>query len=269
MQFTPSISRVTVDSASKGRSASGERSWFPFQRYVNFQKARTQIRNLESFQVRGCSMVRYKDSDHAFLVGVLFVLMFVWLSAFVCICSVCHRLHLTVLLSVSISVSRNGRVCFSVCFCAVFVRVPVSYIVCELPSLSAQCALETVVALCSWAALTYLMLVCPVWFCLRVTSLCCIFVVFTLPLVLLRSFILRLFRWFVLCTVPALVHKASHVQVSSHANAKNAHLQSCQKNTLTPAKLPSDDTILRSSATPMSAVTSSGPQQRRAPIGGR
>ena len=41
------------------------------------------------FQVRGCRMVRYKDSDHAFLVGVLFVLMFLWLSAFVCICFVC------------------------------------------------------------------------------------------------------------------------------------------------------------------------------------
>ena len=50
-QFTPSTSRVTVDSASTGASASGERSWNRFQKRVSFQKARTQIRNLESFQV--------------------------------------------------------------------------------------------------------------------------------------------------------------------------------------------------------------------------
>ena len=42
IQFTPSISRVTVDSVSTGVSASEERSWFPFQRRVRFQKARTQ-----------------------------------------------------------------------------------------------------------------------------------------------------------------------------------------------------------------------------------
>ena len=49
IQFTPSISRVTVDSASRGIIASGHRSWFPFQRRVSFHKARTQIRYLESF----------------------------------------------------------------------------------------------------------------------------------------------------------------------------------------------------------------------------
>ena len=50
IQFTPSISRVTVDSASTGISASGERSWFPFERRVSFRNARTQLRNLESFR---------------------------------------------------------------------------------------------------------------------------------------------------------------------------------------------------------------------------
>ena len=50
-------------------------------------------------------MESFKDSDHAFPVGMLFVLMFVWLSAFVCICvsvSVCARLCVTVLLSVCV-----------------------------------------------------------------------------------------------------------------------------------------------------------------------
>ena len=164
IQFTPAVSRVTMDSASTGISASGEWSWFPFQRRVRFQKARTQIRNLESFQVKGCRMERYKDRDHAFLVGMLFVLMFLWLSAFVCICFVCLSPFVSDGPSVCLcpSVSRGLSVCFSVFFCAVSVRVPVSYIVCELVSLSAQCALETVVVLCC------LGLPCPIlsWFVL-------------------------------------------------------------------------------------------------------
>ena len=98
-------------------------------------------------------MERYKDSDLAFLVGMLFVLMFVWLSAFVCIClSVCAS-----------------------------VRVPLLYVVCVLPSLSAQCALETVVVFCwlglpcpvlSWVVLSCLVLsVCHQ----SVLSLCCVY----------------------------------------------------------------------------------------------
>ena len=114
IQVTPSISRATVDSASTGFSASGERSWFPFQRRVSFQKAQTQVRNLEGFQVGGCRMERHKDRDHAFLARMLFVLMFLWLSAFVCICFVCLSPFVSDGLFVFISVSRPGRVCFSV-----------------------------------------------------------------------------------------------------------------------------------------------------------
>ena len=83
---------------------------------MSFRKARTQTRNLESFQVRGCGMERYKDSDHVFLVGMLFVLMCVWLSAS-CLNLFCLSVTVCVwrsfCLSVSISVSRPRRVCFS------------------------------------------------------------------------------------------------------------------------------------------------------------
>ena len=52
------------------------------------------------------------------------------------------------------SVSRFLGVCGFLCFFRVVsVRVPVTYIVCETPSLSAQCALKTVVVLC-WLGLT-------------------------------------------------------------------------------------------------------------------
>ena len=118
VQFTPSISRVTVDSVSVGFSASGERSWCPVQRRVSFQKARTQNRSLESFQVRRCRMERYKNNDHAFLVGMLFVLMCVWLSAFVCICFVCLSPFESDGPSVCLcpSMSRGRGVCVSLCF---------------------------------------------------------------------------------------------------------------------------------------------------------
>ena len=59
IQFTPSISRVTVESASIGKSAYGKQSWYLFQQRVSFQKAQTEIRNLESVHVRGCRMKRY------------------------------------------------------------------------------------------------------------------------------------------------------------------------------------------------------------------
>ena len=98
IHFTPSIHRLTVDSASVRISAPGEQAWFPSQRRGSFQRARTQIRNLESFEERGCGMERSKDSDHAFHVSMLVVLMLVWLYAFVCICLsvfVCARLCLT------------------------------------------------------------------------------------------------------------------------------------------------------------------------------
>ena len=112
------ISRVTVESVSVGFSASGERSWCPVQRRVSFQKARTQNRSLESFQVRRCRMERYKNNDHAFLVGMLFVLMCVWLSAFVCICFVCLSPFESDGPSVCLcpSMSRGRGVCVSLCF---------------------------------------------------------------------------------------------------------------------------------------------------------
>ena len=48
----------------------------------------------------------------------------------------------------------------------------------------------------SCVGLGCLVISCPVWFCLHVTSLCILFVVFTFPLVLFRSFVLWLFRSF-------------------------------------------------------------------------
>ena len=92
----------------------------PFQKRVSFQKARTQTRNLDSFQERECRMERYKDSNHASLVGMQFVLTFVGLSAVVCICFVCRSpvgVGRSFCLSASISVSRPWRVCFLGCVC--------------------------------------------------------------------------------------------------------------------------------------------------------
>ena len=63
-------------------------------------------------------MERYKDRDHAFLVGMLFVFMFLWLSAFVCICFVCLSPFVSDGPSVCLcpSVSRGLSVCVSLCF---------------------------------------------------------------------------------------------------------------------------------------------------------
>ena len=106
-------------------------------------------------------MERYKDSDHAFLVGMLFVLMFVWLYAYACICFVCLSPLVSDGPSVCLcpSMSHGLGVCVSLCFWAVSLRMPVSYIVCKLLSLSAQCALEIVVVQC-WLGLPCPVLVC-------------------------------------------------------------------------------------------------------------
>ena len=125
-------------------------------------------------------------------------------------------------LSVSISVLRPRRVCFSVFFWAVSVRVPVSYIVCELPSLYAQRALETVVVLCwlglpcpilSWFVLSCSVCVSPV--CV-VSLLCLLFLSF--------SFVRSSFGCSVRCFFALFLHssKVSHVQVVGHANANKA-----------------------------------------------
>ena len=140
------------------------------------------------------------------------------------------------------------------------------------------------------------------------TSLCCLFVVFTFPLVRL-SFGYSIRSFFALCLHSS---KASHVQVFYHTDANKAQQLTFERfitavppvlpkehtartrdpqvcSRITPAKLPSDDPSMRSSATPVSyssrklerrnnassspktqqAMTSSGLQQRRAPIGGR
>ena len=149
----------------------------------------------------------------------------------------------------SIRVSRPEHVCFSVIFWAVSVRVPVSYIVCELPSLSAQCALEPVVVLC-WLGLP-----CPIlsWFVLSgsvcvspvcVVSLLCFFS-------LSFSFVRFSFGYSVRFFFALFLHSsmASHVPVFSHAKVSKAQqltlgrfitaaLQSCQKNTLPELETP-------------------------------
>ena len=144
-------------------------------------------------------MERYKDRDHAFLVGMLFFLMFLWLSAFVC-----RRFCVTVLLSVCVHQCPAAWAC--VFLWAVSVRVLVSYIVCELPSLPAQCALEAVVVLC-WLGLPS-----PIssWFVLS-GSVC------VLPISLFFGYSVRSFFALFLHS-----SKASHVPVFSHANANKA-----------------------------------------------
>ena len=137
-------------------------------------------------------MERYKDRDHAFLVGMLFVLMFLWNSAFVCICFVCLSPLVSDGPSVCLcpSVSRGLSVCVSLCFSGLCLSVCLSRtscVSCLLCLLSVPPRL-----LLSCVGLGCLVL-SPVWFSLRVTSLCCLCVVFTLPLVLLRSFVLWFF----------------------------------------------------------------------------
>ena len=100
--------------------------------------------------------------------------MFVWLSAFVLPVSLCQ------------SVSHSPGVCVSPCFLGcVCPYACLSLIVCELPSLSAQCALETVDVLCwlglpchilSWTVLSGSVCVSPV--CVF-SSLCLLFLSFS------------------------------------------------------------------------------------------
>ena len=181
---------MTVDSASTGVSASGEGSLFKGASASQRLGLKSEI--FKVFRWGGVGWRDAKDSGHAFLVGMLFVLMFVWLPALVCICCVCMSP------SVSISVSRPRRVS----------RVPVSYIVRELPSLSAQCALETVVVLCRLGLPG--LGVC-------VVSLLCL-------LVLSFSFVRLSFGCSVRSFFALFLHSsnASHVQVFSHANANEA-----------------------------------------------
>ena len=138
---------------------------------------------------------------------------FLRLSAFVL--SVCHRLCLTILLSVCVHqcLAAWTCVCFSAFYWAVSVRVLVSYIVCELPFLSAQCALETVVVLC-WLGLP-----CPIlsWFVLSgsvcvspvcdVSLLCLLFLSFSFVRVSFGCSVHPFFAVFLHSS------KASHVQV--------------------------------------------------------
>ena len=178
------------------------------------------------------------------------------------------------------SVSRGLRECDSLCFLAVCVCLLVSYIVCELPSLSAQCALETVVVLCrlglhcpilSWFVLCGSVCVSPV--CV-VSLLCLLFLSF--------SFVRLSFGYSVRSFFALFFHssKASHVPVFSHANANEAQQLTFEKfitaappvlskehtartrdpqvcSGMTPAKPPSDDTILRSFSTPCRVLLAS------------
>ena len=159
-------------------------------------------------------MERYKDSDHALLVLMLIVLIFVWLSAFICFCFVCLSPFVSDGLSVCLcpSVSRILGVCVSLCFSWLYLYVCLSRSSCVSFSVCSVCFGDCCSLVLAWAALSYLALVRSVWFCLRVTSL---FVVFALPFVRLsfgcsvRSF----FSLFLLSS------KACHVQVFSHAKA--------------------------------------------------
>ena len=89
-------------------------------------------------------MEKYKDRHHAFLVGMLFVLMFLWLSACVCICFVCLSLFVSDGPSVCLcpSVSRGLGVCVSLCFSGLCLSVCLtrtSCVSCFLCLLSVPC----------------------------------------------------------------------------------------------------------------------------------
>ena len=142
----------------------------------------------------------------------------------------------------SINVSRPRRVCFSVfflsrvCPCACLVHgVCVAFSVCSV------CLGDCCCLVLAWAALSYLVLVCPVWFCLRVTGLCCLFVVFTLPLVLLPSFVLWVIP-FILSFLCSSIRPRRLVSkfflTRKQIKLRNLPLKGCQKNTLTELETP-------------------------------
>ena len=147
--------------------------------------------------------------------------------------------------------------------------------VCVLPSLSVQYALETVVVLC-WLGLP-----CPILCCFVQSGSVCVSpvcVVSLLCLLFLSFSFPRLSCGYSVCSVFSLfLHpsKASRVQVFSHAKANKAQKLTIESfntapapvlskehtdrtrepqvcSVMTPAKLSSDDPILRSSATPVS-----------------
>ena len=200
-------------------------------------------RVLESFQVRSCRMERYEGSEHAFLDGMLFVLTFVWLSAFVCICFVCLSLFVSDGPSVCLCLpmSHGPSVCESLRFsglclpCACLVHVCVCvFLFCLLSVLGDFCSL-------CWLGLS-----CPIlsWFVLPgsvcVSQSVLFFVVFTLPLVF--SFVRLSFGYFVHYFFSLFLpsSKASSCSSFSHANLSNfplksskpQHLQSCHKGTV-------------------------------------
>ena len=191
---------------------------------------------------------------------MLFVLMFVWLSEFVCICFVCVSPFAS-------DGSRGQGVGVTLCF-AVSVRVPVSYIVCDLPSLSAQCPWRLLLSCVGFGCLVLSCVVVSA--CHQsVLSLCCVYSSSRSP-----SFVCP-FGYSVRAFFSLFLHssKASHVEVFSHANANKAQQLTFERfitaappvlskehtartrdpqvcSGMTPSNWTSDDPILRSSATP-------------------
>ena len=119
----------------------------------------------------------------------------------------------------------------------------------------------------AWAALSFLILVCPVSPVCVVSLLCLLFLSF--------SFVRLCFGYSIRSFFASFLHssKSSHVPVFSHATASKAQQLIFEKfitaappvlskehtartrdpqarSGMTPAKLPSDSTILQSSATP-------------------
>ena len=223
-------------------------TWYPLPKRGSFPIARTQIKNLERFQVRGAldrEIPRQRSRFscwHAVRLDVCLAFI-VCLRSFACVC-------LCPFASGGPSVCVHQRLaawaCVLLCFFwAVSVRVPVSYIVCELPSLSAPCALETVVVLCqrkltcpilSWFVLSRVVLfVCHQSAC----SLCCVYSSsrspsFVCPLVI--PFVLSVLCSFIrpkrLMLKLFLTRTQIKLSNSPLKDSKPQHTQSCQKNTL-------------------------------------
>ena len=152
-------------------------------------------------------MERYKDRDHAFLVGMLFVLMFLWNSAFVCICFVWLPPLVSDGPSVCLcpSVSRGLGVCVSLCFSGLCLSVCLSRTSCVNFSVCSVCLRDCCCLVLAWAAWSFLLSgsVCVSPVCV-VSVLCLLFLSFSFVRL---SF--GFFRLFFLCFVPSFVQCVS------------------------------------------------------------
>ena len=160
-------------------------------------------------------MERSKDSDHAFLFGTLFALMFVWLSAFAFVLCLSSFVSDGPSVFLGPSVARGLGVCVSLCFSGLCLSVCLSgtsCVSCFLCLLSVPWRL-----LLSCVGLRCLVQSYLGWSCLVLSA--CVYLLF-----LSFSFVRFSSGYSVRSFFALFLHssKASHVQVFSHANANKA-----------------------------------------------